>query len=102
MLTRTERRAWEPELYRLQAKLAGAAGDDGGEVERLLLRSLEVAREQEALAWQLRSATALGRFLAGHGRASEAKALVAEVCATFTEGFEEPDFRSAQDLLSQL
>ena len=52
-----------PELLRISGKLLLRPGkEDRARAEALLLRSLEVARQQGALSWELRSATSLAEL----------------------------------------
>jgi class 3 adenylate cyclase/tetratricopeptide (TPR) repeat protein len=92
---------WMPEVLRLkgwtlmlQGKLADA--------ERELQRSLDVARQQEAKSWELRSATTFARLLSGSGRCEAARALLTPICDWFTEGFDTHDLKEARALLEQL
>jgi TOMM system kinase/cyclase fusion protein len=65
----------EPELLRLEAKLLARRGATA-EAERALRHSLEVARANGAIAWELRSAVTLATLLRDAGRADEATALL--------------------------
>jgi len=89
------------EALRLQGERAlrgsSAVGRDGG--ERLLRRSLALARENEAASWELRTATSLARHLQRHDRRSEARAILEPVFSRFTEGFGTADWRAAQALI---
>lgn len=64
--------------------------------------ALNLAREQEALLWELRAARSLARLRLNQGRAGEARQLLAPVYDRFTEGFETPDLRAAKALLDEL
>jgi predicted ATPase/DNA-binding winged helix-turn-helix (wHTH) protein len=64
-----------------------------------LNEALAVAREQSALALELRSATALARLLFESGQRDEARQTLAVVCDRFTEGFEAADLRVARCLI---
>jgi predicted ATPase len=59
----------------------------------------EIAREQDALFWELRIALDLARLRTIQGRADAAKQLLAPVYGRFSEGFETPDLRAARALL---
>ena len=65
------------------------------------LRAIKVAREQRALAWELRAATSLAR-LWRFDRAAEARALLEEVLSRFTEGHDTADLKMAVELLVEL
>jgi predicted ATPase len=89
------------EALRLQGERALRGGSASGrdEGERLLRRSLTLAREQEATSWELRTATSLARHLQRHDRRSEARAMLEPVFSRFTEGFGTADWRAAQALI---
>ncbi len=72
------------------------------EAERVLLRSLEVAREQRARSWELRTAMTLSTLFADTARTAQARDLLVPVYAWFQEGFDSPDLRRARDLLKKL
>ena len=72
------------------------------EAEACFQRALEVARSQEAKAWELRAAISLARLWQRQGKKSEAHQLLAEVYAWFTEGFETKDSQEAKALLDAL
>jgi len=66
------------------------------------VRSLDWARRQGALAWELRAATSFARVLSGQHRIGEARDLLGSVYGRFTEGFATADLRQAKTLLQQL
>src|SRR6266542_4324770 len=68
--------------------------------EKCFHRALDVARDQGALFWELRSAMSLARLWRGQQRASHARKLLGPVYRRFTEGFETPDLIAAKALLS--
>jgi predicted ATPase/DNA-binding winged helix-turn-helix (wHTH) protein len=92
-----------PDILRTQADilLMNSAADSAA-ATALLLRSLDAARTQSALAWELRSATRLARLWMNAGNAAKARALLSEVYQKFTEGFETADLRAAAGLLAKL
>jgi predicted ATPase len=63
------------------------------------MRSLEIARSQAALAWELRAATDLARLWGHANRRDEARQLLSGVYGRFTEGFDTPDLIEARRLL---
>ena len=67
-----------------------------------LMQALAVAREQSALAWELRSATALALLLSGSGQRDQAHDTLAPVYDRFKEGFETADLRIARQLIHDL
>jgi len=89
------------EILRSRAETLMAEQDDQ-QAEALLLKAIAVAQNQQALAWELRSATTLARLWQTQGRASQAKDLLAPVLARFVEGAGLPDLVAARRLLHQL
>jgi predicted ATPase len=89
-----------PELLRIKGDIqAGGSPDQDMEAERTLLQSLDWARRQEALSWELRSATSLAQLYLSRGRLEQAEALLAPIYERFTEGFATPDLVRARRLL---
>jgi predicted ATPase len=70
--------------------------------EAAYLRSLDIARRQAALSWELRTATSLARLWRDQHRMQEAHALLAGVHGRFTEGFQTADYALAGALLLEL
>jgi predicted ATPase/DNA-binding winged helix-turn-helix (wHTH) protein len=93
-----------PELLRIEAEsiLKDSGSDSAGAAEALLRRSLDAAREQGALSWELRTATSLARLWRKQDRGLRAHALLASVYGRFTEGFETADLVKARSLLDDL
>jgi len=92
------------ELLRIQGELVILEGASDALVaaERHFRRALDWARQQQALAWELRTATSLGRLLRDQDRLSEAYRLLGSVYDRFTEGFGTADLREANNLLERL
>ena len=91
------------EVLRLKAGLLRATGSTRyDEIEALLIDSLEIARRQKALSWELRTACDLARLWQRQDRCEEAVNLLQASYDQFTEGFETPDFKCAKMLLGQL
>ena len=89
-----------PEILRIKGHLlASAPRSDFSEAKDWLLRSLELARQQSALGWELRTATTLARLLSDQGRTTEAHDMLAGIYGRFTEGFDTSDLRIARRLL---
>jgi predicted ATPase/DNA-binding winged helix-turn-helix (wHTH) protein len=92
-----------PELLRIKGQiLATMPQPDRPPAVACLMQSLALAREQSALAWELRSATALARLLCEDGRRDQARDTLAPVYDRFTEGFETADLRIARGLIHNL
>jgi tetratricopeptide (TPR) repeat protein len=68
--------------------------------ERHFLRSLDWARRQGALAWELRTSISLARLQQERGRIAEARSLLQAVYDRFSEGFETTDLKIAKAYLS--
>ena len=89
-----------PELLRLKAALlrvpphADVAGSDA-----CFRQSLDLARRQSALSWELRTAMSLARILADSGRASEARDLLEPIYQRFEEGHATADVSDAGSFL---
>jgi predicted ATPase len=92
------------ELLRIKGELLLKDADDRSAptAENCFRGALEVAREQGAMFWELRTATSLARLWRDQKRVKEARELLAEVCARFTEGFGTADLKEAKSLLEQL
>jgi ATP/maltotriose-dependent transcriptional regulator MalT len=89
------------ELMRIKGELL-ASGSDSSEAEYWFWRSLDLAQEQSALAWELRTATSLAHLRACQGRSDEATRILRPVYDRFTEGFDTLDLRAAKRLLDKL
>ena len=69
--------------------------------EDLFRQSLDVARQQGALSWELRAATSLARLLRNQGRPADAIACLQPIYDCFTEGFDTADLIAAKQLLDE-
>jgi predicted ATPase/DNA-binding winged helix-turn-helix (wHTH) protein len=67
-----------------------------------LRASIDCARQQSALGWELRSALALSRLWGGHEREDEGRILLADVYGRFTEGRGTADLSEAERRLRAL
>jgi predicted ATPase len=91
-----------PEVLRLKGELLILQNESNAAVaEDCFLRSLDWARRQGALSWELRTATSLARLRRDQGRRREAFDLLASVYGRFTEGFGTADLQSAKRLLDE-
>ena len=70
--------------------------------EENYLASLDVAREQQAKSWELRTATSLARLWQSQGKGKEALDLLKPVYDWFTEGFDTKDLIKAKALIEEL
>ncbi|HKD29360.1 MAG TPA: winged helix-turn-helix domain-containing protein [Xanthobacteraceae bacterium] len=91
------------ELLRVKGELElMRSGEDAAAVEHTFLRSIDWARRQGALSWELRTATSLARLMQRQGRSDEAFGALAPVYSRFEEGFDTADLKSARALLHEL
>jgi len=91
------------EVLRIKAGLLLAAGRARAEeIESVLIASLEIARRQKALCWELRTSCDLARLWQGQGRGKEALKLVRSIYDQFTEGLETADLQHAKALIEDL
>ena len=81
-------------MLQQQGKLAAA--------EDNYLASLDVAREQQAKSWELRTATNLAKLWQSQGKRKQAQELLAPIYGWFTEGFDTKDLKEAKALLDEL
>ena len=92
------------ELHRARGKalLSGRATGADQAAEVVFLQSLDIAREQKVLSWELRAATSFARVRRDQGRSADAAALLQSVYDRFTEGFDTADLKAAKSLLDAL
>jgi predicted ATPase len=91
-----------PEVLRIKGEILLRAGAAVTAVEESFLQSLDLARRQKALAWELRTATSLARFWRGRDRVQEAREVLTAVYGRFTEGLTTADPKAAKALLDAL
>jgi len=101
MVDETGGRFSEAELHRLRGELLllqhGATASS--EADACFHRALEIARTQEARAWELRAAMSLVRLWQGRERHADARRLLSGVYVAFSEGFDTRDLKDARRLL---
>src|SRR5258708_37636886 len=85
----------EPELLRIEAEVVAALGHSD-DASALFRQSLDVAQEQGALSWELRTATNLARLLRSHGRPAHAIGCLHPVYDRLTEGYGAANLLSAK------
>jgi tetratricopeptide (TPR) repeat protein len=101
--TDNEAKFYLAELMRIKAViLASMPQPNCASAMDCLNEALTLAREQSALALELRSATALARLLADGGQHDEARQMLTLVRDRFTEGFETVDLQVARRLIEEL
>ena len=67
-----------PEIYRVKGELAGD--------EECFEQSLKIARQQQAKSWELRTATSMAQLYKQQNKREAARALLAPIYNSFTEG----------------
>ena len=93
---------WMPEALRIKGEVLCLRPGGTTAAEDHFRRSLDLARRQGALSWELRTAISLARLKRDRGESREARDLLAGVYGRFTEGFGTADLLSAQQLLDEL
>ncbi len=102
LMDKAGERCWAAELYRLKGELLLQAVADARQAEACLHQALDIARRQQARAWELRAAMSLSRLWQQQGKREAARELLAPLYGWFTEGFATADLREAKALLQQL
>lgn len=95
--TETGNHYWTADLHRVRGVLAESEQD----AESSFADAIAVARRQRAKLFELRAAVHLSRLWAHQGKTREARALLTELYAWFTEGFDTPDLKDARALLDE-
>jgi len=119
---RNGERYYQAELYRLKGELllkqstaravsrAAAGGKAVVETEPPALtsaegcfnQSIKIAQQQTAKSLELRTVMSVARLYQNQGKQEEARGLLAQIYARFTEGFDTMDLREAKALLDEL
>jgi len=89
---------WEAELHRIKGELLQVEA----EAEGCFGQAIQVARRQGARLLELRAVTSLSRLWQRQGKVKEARQMLAEIYAWFTEGFDTSDLQAAKSLLEEL
>ena len=97
----TGERYYQAELYRLKGeRLLTRGRERGGDAASACFeQSLAIAKQQEALLFELRAAVSFARLYHGHPRSAMARDVILPVYERFHEGFDTPDLREARSLL---
>src|SRR5215813_14363383 len=92
------------ELLRIKGELLLRPGPNQSftVAEKAFEQAIIVAREQRALAFELRAALSLSRLMNSQHRPDEARQILEPPCNRFTEGLEAPDLRAARAMLDTL
>jgi predicted ATPase len=100
LVQRCGERMYEAELYRLDGEFLLA--ESAGAVDRAarsFLTAIEVAAAQRAKSLELRATTSLARLLERHGKPEEARSMLENAHAWFTEGLDTADLRDVRAIL---
>lgn len=89
-----------PDMLRLKGNILAGMGHED-EAEAHYVASMELARSQFALSWELRTALDFAALMGRQGRDAEAAALVAPLQGRFTEGLTTTDLVRAKILLDR-
>jgi predicted ATPase len=93
----------DAEVLRVKARLLLATDRTAAdEIETLLVRSLEVARNQQARCFELRAACDLARLWHVGNRSEQALQLLRSIYGQFTEGFDSAELQDAKALINTL
>ena len=96
-------RWYEAELHRLKgALLLQQSSDNQAEAETCFQHAIDIAQNQHAKSFELRTTTSLARLWQQQGKRQEAHDLLAPVYGWFTEGFDTADLKDAKALLDEL
>lgn len=85
------------EIYRLKGEFL--LNTDSTQAEKLFIKAIDVARNQQAKLLQLRATISLAKLWQGQGKKEAAREKLSEVYRWFTEGFQMPDLKEAKLLL---
>jgi predicted ATPase len=107
MVDKNGERMVEAELYRLKGELTLQSEVQGSqskveEAEECFHKAIDIAREQSAKSLELRAVMSLSRLWQQQGKKEEARQMLAEIYAWFTEGFDTADLKEAKTLLEEL
>ncbi len=104
LVDQTNERLFEAELYRQRGEqLIKAKGPKKAkDAEKAFLKSLDIAKNQQAKTWELRTAMSLARLWQQQKKADDARNILKPVYDWFTEGFETADLIDAKAMLESL
>jgi predicted ATPase len=102
LVDKNDDRFQEAELHRLKGELLLTESRNETAAEECFHRAIETARRQQSRGWELRATMSLARLWQQQGRRDEARAALAAVFDTYTEGFTTPDLMDAEALLKAL
>jgi len=98
----THQQMFVSDLHRLRAEALRKLDPADNRVEEEFQTALQLARDQGALALELRAATGLASWLADTHRQHQGYRLLQPIYDSFTEGLATPDLKAARALLNAL
>jgi predicted ATPase/DNA-binding winged helix-turn-helix (wHTH) protein len=92
------------EVLRVKGELICRAGAPDGiaQAEDCFAQSLEWARQQGAVSWELKTAMSLARLRCDQGQVDQARDLLASTYTLFQEGFDSADLKATKELLKSM
>lgn len=101
---RDEERWYLAEFLRIKGELLRLENTPRAarEAEQQFRGSLDCARQQDALSWELRTSISLARLLQAQGRIIEARDALGPVYSRFGEGFQTADLTAAKAIMETL
>jgi predicted ATPase/DNA-binding winged helix-turn-helix (wHTH) protein len=98
-----EIRFYEAETHRLKGELLSKQDDsNAAQAQSCFERAIEIARAQSAKSLELHATMSLARLLRNTARRDEARAMLGEIYAWFTEGLDTPALSDGKALLDEL
>jgi class 3 adenylate cyclase len=98
----THQQMFIPDLHRLRAEALRRVDPRSPRIDEEFGRALTLAREQGALALELRAAAGFADWMANTKRDREGYRLLKPLYEQFTEGLDTPDLRAAKALLAEV
>jgi DNA-binding winged helix-turn-helix (wHTH) protein/predicted ATPase len=94
-------RYYEAELHRIKGEvLSGRSAFSRKEAEMCFHRAIDLSRQQGAKSLELRAIISLSALWQKVGKREEARGILQEIYARFTEGFDTVDLKKAKELLN--
>jgi predicted ATPase len=89
-------------LLKARARRKATRMQNSVRAEECFRQAITIAQQQQAKSLELRAVVSLCRLWREQGKKEEARRLLAEIYAWFTEGFDTVDLREANELLAAL
>jgi predicted ATPase len=92
------------EVLRVKGELICRAGapDRIAQAEECFAQSLDCARRQGAVSWELKTAMSLARLRCDQGQVDQARDLLTSAYMLFSEGFDTADLKATKELLKSM